>query len=197
MFFFVCLALPFKHVVFLLRNDEVILSKKKTWLLDKILGTVVFSDGGATQVPPASPKRESLESRHQELLKTQRQLQERFDRLQKIHGPQLMPTAAALGTVPSGSESAATSQAIEESAQTTETCSGLTPNLHFNEVKSQEAKQGSSKLVEQSSSSLETDDMSVSSTTSSMMTEIECDTKGKDFRFISLLLDATHETDIL
>lgn len=87
-----------------------------------------------------------------------------------------------------------------DSAQTTETCSGQSANTQSNEVQRQEVRKSSgnsSKLVEQLSSSLETDEMSVSSTTSSMMTEIECDNRGKDFRFISLLLDSTHETDIL
>lgn len=182
---------------------------KPSWGIFSYLGAVAYSDVGASLIqPPASPKRESLESRHQELLKTQRQLQERFDRLQKIHGSQLMPSVggSTFGiSVPSETAEAAavtitTTTTQPDSAQTTETCSGQSANTQSNEVQRQEVRKSSgnsSKLVEQLSSSLETDEMSVSSTTSSMMTEIECDNRGKDFRFISLLLDSTHETDIL
>ena len=40
---------------------------------------------------PGSPKRDTLESRHQELLKTQKHLQEQYDRLQRFHSTQVTP----------------------------------------------------------------------------------------------------------
>ncbi|EFX66224.1 hypothetical protein DAPPUDRAFT_116598 [Daphnia pulex] len=52
--------------------------------------TTCASDSGAPLTLPGSPKRDTLESRHQELLKTQKHLQEQYDRLQRFHGTQDM-----------------------------------------------------------------------------------------------------------
>ncbi len=48
-------------------------------------------DSGVPLTLPGSPKRDTLESRHQELLKTPKHLQEQYDRLQRFHGTQIMP----------------------------------------------------------------------------------------------------------
>lgn len=171
-----------------------------------IVPAVVAGVGcGVPLTPPVPPKRDTLESRHQELLKTQRQLQEQYDRLQKLHGVQFVPGAVALPTIQS---SPLANEVMiphhQTNVQTTGSCSD-NRNAHSENLVDAETNQetntatgnGLSKNMNHPVDSVEfNDQQSTSSTTSSIKTDVDCE-KGRDLLFISLLLDNTHGTDIL
>ena len=172
------------------------------------IAAVVAVDGRIPLTPPVPPKRETLETRHQELLKTQRQLQEQYDRLQKFHGVQFVPGAAALPTLQQSSPmtSVVMSSPYRHTLnlQTTGTFSELhegTPRDNSIDAEaSGETKtvvsNGPSENVEQSDDSVDFNDQS-STAAATKIDDVDCDEKGRDLLLISLLLDNTHETDIL
>lgn len=136
-----------------------------------------------------------METRHQELLRTQKQLQERYDRLQKIHGPQFIPAPVGGAALPQTGDDTGS----VNSTAAIETLSAQTAASSHNSAENQLESAAAAAVV---GNQLNNDDDphsstdEQSSTTSSARTEIECN-KGRDHLFISLLLDSSHETDIL
>ena len=172
----------------------------------------MVSTGGISVVPltlPGSPKREILESRHQELLKTQKHLQEQYDRLQRLHSTQVTP-------VPIGSDVLqlavphCTSQMVDKESvasnrqfiaqKSTETCNlQKRENKNFENIENEEMKNkaidnGTTKILNQPTDNADEKKEQLLITPSINDADRE---KGRDYTFISLLLDNAHETDIL
>ncbi|KAI9563847.1 hypothetical protein GHT06_011314 [Daphnia sinensis] len=151
-----------------------------------------------------SPKRDHLESRHQELLKTQKHLQEQYDRLQRIHGTQLLPVAALGGeaaqqcpalVVADQATNVPDRRSNAPSAGTRDCAAGQ--NDHPPSVENQEAeKAGPANGISSndSQSSGHSSDNIEQSALPAMNTDGD---KSRESIFISLLLENAHETDIL
>ncbi len=169
-------------------------------------------DSGVPLTLPGSPKRDTLESRHQELLKTQKHLQEQYDRLQRFHGTQIMPVPSVNDTlqlvVPPSPQF--TAQVVSEAYATperqfnlqtdTDRCDSETnENKHLQNIENQAMinvvaidNRTPQNAIQPKNHSIETKDQQ--SINSSIDTDGD---KGRDYTFISILLDNAHETDIL
>lgn len=161
---------------------------------------------GETCVPPVSQKRDTLESRHQELLKTQKHLQEQYNRLQKFHGAQFVSHALCNTSIaplsPSHHASALGDRIVSlrpSESQSSKRFFASDVGLGDRPitVSDQDADVAVGNEINKDTNQIgQTADSDQQLTTSAAKIDAEAD-KNRDFHYISLLLDNTHETDIL
>jgi hypothetical protein len=197
-------------------KDIFFLYTIKKFVISYIISNCIFSiiqfpvgstcgDSGVPLTLPGSPKRDTLESRHKELLKTQKHLQEQYDRLQRIHGTQVTTASAESDVQVVGPPSPhCTSQMVNEASvtserqlnaqKTTETCDLVTSEKkNVQNIENQEIAVEITRNVNQP-----TDHSAERKEQLPNPSTIDADRdKGRDYTFISLLLDNAHETDIL
>lgn len=170
----------------------------------------IVESGAPVALPSGSPKKNHLESRHQELLKTQKHLQEQYDRLQRFHGTQLLPVVLA-GEPTQPSQQCSISVVANEATNSPDRrfndpttglrCDSVTgQNDELLSVENQQTTKASiaNKISSDGSQplGLSTDQnkQSVFSVTSLMNNDSDRDRESICF---SLLLENAHETDIL
>ncbi|KAK4027139.1 hypothetical protein OUZ56_016153 [Daphnia magna] len=177
-------------------------SRRTSQVDSSVMATVIESGTLAS----GSPKRDHLESRHQELLKTQKHLQEQYDRLQRIHGTQLLPVVlggeAAQSSqqcptlvVADQADSVSDRRSNAPSTATRDSAAGQ--NDHPRSVENQETEKASPAngiSSNGSQSSGHSSDRNEQSALPAMNTDGD---KNRESIFISLLLENAHETDIL
>ena len=158
---------------------------------------------------PGSPKRDTLESRHQELLKTQKHLQEQYDRLQRFHSTQVTPLPIKSDVlqlaVPHCTSQMVDKESVASDRQfiaqkSTETFNSQKrekknfENIENEEMKNKSIDNGTTKILNQPTDNADEKKEQLLITPSINDADRE---KGRDYTFISLLLDNAHETDIL
>ncbi|XP_045032849.1 coiled-coil domain-containing protein CG32809 isoform X4 [Daphnia magna] len=179
-------------------------SRRTSQVDSSVMATATVIESGT--LASGSPKRDHLESRHQELLKTQKHLQEQYDRLQRIHGTQLLPVALG-GEAAQSSQQCPTLVVADQvdsvsdrrsnapSTATRDSAAGQ--NDHPRSVENQETEKASPAngiSSNGSQSSGHSSDRNEQSALPAMNTDGD---KNRESIFISLLLENAHETDIL
>ncbi|XP_057378597.1 coiled-coil domain-containing protein CG32809-like isoform X2 [Daphnia carinata] len=179
-------------------------SRRTSQVDSSVMATVIESGVSAA----GSPKRDHLESRHQELLKTQKHLQEQYDRLQRIHGTQLLPVALGVGGEAAQSSQQSPTLVVAEQAtnapdrrsngpSTGTLDSAAGQNDHPQSVENRETEKASPANGISSNDSQSSGHSSGKIEQSALAAMNPDGDKSRESIFISLLLENAHETDIL